>query len=204
MVRFVILGLTLLLFSSCSPSAPPTSPASEDPSLVPGLPPVSGVEFGIGGVETSLEFELVLSDKTSGDNVQYNPQLTRHYKLAHAEILVRKPYPEELWLKLGVRSDHNFEGHAVQVKPKIFMDGREVASFGFVYGAQAMRDPKEFFVDVSEHLDANASSVLVYASTEINLFPDTDESQITVETPPGPETQSVEKMSNPIRIEFLQ
>lgn len=205
----IVIRLTLfsavLATAGCSPSQPETvkPAATTEPAFVDVPLGDTGVEFGIGDIESRLTLGITLREGQNYENVQFLPRFTQKGDLAKVDMRVSKPYPDELWLTLGVNSTKNFEGHAVQVKIRVYFDEREVTSYGFIYGANALSDQKRFFVDVLEHFDEPPSTLLVHAKAELNLFLDTDETTITLDTPPTPETQSVVKLSNPVRIDFL-
>ena len=200
----VLLAALLLPIVGCSPKAS----APEGDSGVSTLETFdasspSAVVFGIGDVETSLDMVLIVDETTDMTHVQFEEFKTVKKDLAKVDVVVRKPYPEELNLVLQIKSLGNFVGHAVQIRPHVYFDAKDVALEGFIYGNTAVLDPHEFKINVFEHLEGDPSSTLVHAELEINLFLNTDESEITLETPPTEHTQSVTKLSNPVRIDFV-
>ena len=201
---FVLLAALLPPSVSCSPKA--SAPEGDSGVGAPETTDASiatSVAFGIGDVETSLDMTLALDEETDLTYVQFEEARTKKKELAKVDVLVRKPYPEELNLVLRIKSFDNFVGHAVQVRPHIYFDGKDVALEGFIYGNTALLERHEFKVNVFEHLEGNPSSTLVHAELKISLYLNTDEDQITLETPPTERTQSVTKLSNLVRIDFV-
>lgn len=199
----ILLAAFLLPIVGCSPKA--SAPEGDSGVRTPEISDASSsntVVFGIGDVETSFGVTLTLDGETDLTNIQLEEARTRKADLAKIDVILRKPYPEELNLVLRIKSSDNFVGHAVQVKPHIYFDAKDVALEGFIYGNSAVLEQHEFKVNVFDHLESSPSSILVHAELEISLFLNTDESEITLETPPTEHTQSVTKLSNPVRIDF--
>lgn len=200
----ILLAALLLPVLGCSPKA--SAPEGDSGAGTPEIsdaPTSASVVFGIGDVETSLAVTLTLDKEMDLANIQLEEARTRKTDLAKVDVIVRKPYPEELNLILRIKSSDNFVGHAVQVKPHIYFDAKDVALEGFIYGNRAVLDRHDFKINVFDHLEGSPSSILVYVKLEINLFLNTSESEITLETPPTEHTQSVTKLSNPVRIDFV-
>ena len=205
MTRIFVWAVVLLPILGCSPDVdPPEETSGSDVSETIAAIAVAPVEFGIGDVETSIETTFSLHSEMNFANVQLNQLFTKNKKLAKVEVVVLKPYPEEMLLTLGFRNYDNFAGHAVQVIPHIFLDDKDVPLEGFVLGGNAMAERHERTIDIFDHLDAIPSTILVRPEIELNLFLDTDKSEITLETPPTELTQSITKLGNPVRIDFLQ
>lgn len=183
-------------------ATPEPVPDKSQPEEPRRLGTLEGVEFGVGDVETSLKLELTTGDKNDPVAVLYDAVENRKYELSKAQMTVGSPYPEALWVTINLRSTANFGGHAVQVKPKLFLDNREIASFAYMTGSQARKDTKAFEVDIMKHLEEIPDTLLLHSTVDIKLFLDTDESTITVDTPPEPATQTATKLSNPLRIHF--
>ena len=201
---FLVLAALLPPIVGCSPkvSAPEGDSASSEPA--PSEPSSDNpVMFGIGDVETSLDMVLILDETVDLTNVRFEEFRTKKKDLAKIDIIVQKPYPEELNLLLQIKSFDNFTGHAVQLRPHIHLDGKDIALEGFIYGSRAVLERHEFKVNVFEYIEGDPSSILVHAELEITLFLDTDESEITLETPPTEKVQTVRKLSNPVRIDFV-
>lgn len=200
---FLLLAALLPLSVGCSPkaSAPEDDSASSEPAP-PEASITTAVVFGIGDVETSLEMVLILDETTDLTNVRFEEFRTKKKDLAKVDVFVQKPYPEELNLLLQIKSFDNFPGHAVQLRPHVYLDGKDIALEGFIYGSQAVLNRHEFKVNVFEHLEGDPSSILVHAELEIALFVDTDEFEVTLDTPPTEKVQTVLKLSNPVRIDF--
>ena len=200
----ILLAALLLPVVGCSPKASaPEGDSGVGTVETSDASSATSVVFGIGDVETSIIVTLTLDEETDFTNVQLEEARTRKMDLAKVDVILQKPYPEELILVLRIKSSDNFVGHAVQVKPHVYFDSKDVALEGFIYGNRAVLDQHAFTVNVFDHLEGNPSSTLVHAELEINLFLNTDESEITLETPPTKHTQSVTKLSNPVRINFV-
>lgn len=201
---FLLLAALLPSIVGCSPkvSAPEDDSGSSGPA--PSEPSSStAVMFGIGDVETSLDMVLILDETTDLTNVRFEEFRTKKKDLAKVDVFVGKPYPEELNLILKIKSFDNFTGHAVQLRPTLHLDGKDIALEGFVYGSTAVLDRREFKVNIFDHLEGDPSSVLAHVELEIDLFLNTDESEVTLDTPPTENVQSVLKLSNPVRIDFV-
>lgn len=203
-------ALTILLTAllppivGCSPKpSAPEGDASVSTPVTPDPSSTNSVVFGIGDVETSLDMTLSLDEETDLTNVHLDEKRTKKKDLAKVDILVRQPYPEELILVLKIKSFDNFPGHAVQITPHVYFDDKDVELEGFIYGNRAVLDRHEFKINVFEHLEGSPSSTLAYAELQISLFLNTDEAEVTLETPPTEQTQSVKKLSNPVRIDFI-
>ncbi len=204
MARSLVWAMLLFPVLACRPDAkaPEKTPAGQ----VTVLNNTSGIalpEFGIGDVETSIEMTLSLNPDMDLTNVQYHEAETKQYKVAKVEATVSKPYPEKMLLTLKYRISTNFTGHAVQVFPHIFLDDKDIPLEGFILGGNAVRKKPEFTIDVFEYVDTIPSKIVAHPRSEIYLFLDTDESGITVETSPTELTQSITKVGNPVRIDFL-
>lgn len=200
----ILLAALLLPMVGCSPEASAPEGDSGVGSLeISDRSSVAPVVFGIGDVETSLDMTLTIDKETDLTNVEFEEVLTRKYEIAKVDVLVRKPYPEELILVLKIKSFDNFVGHAVQIRPHVYFDGKDVALDGFIYGSRAVLNRREFKMNLFEHLEDSPSSTLVHAELEISLFLNTDESEVTLETPPTEHTQTVTKLSNLVRIDFV-
>lgn len=201
---FLLLAALLPPIVGCSPktSAPEDDSGSSGPAI--SEPSSStAVVFGIGDVETSLDMVLVLDETTDMTNVRFEEFKTKKKELAKIDVTVRKPYPEELNLILRIKSFDNFTGHAVQLRPHVRLDGKDIALEGFIYGSRAILDRHEFKVNIFDHIEGDPSSILVHVELDITLFLDTDESEVTLETPPTENVQTVLKLSNPVRIDFV-
>ncbi len=200
----LLLAALVLPIVGCSPEASAPEGDSGVSNLETSDPSgASPVVFGIGDVETSLDMTLTLDEEMDLTNVEFEEVLTKKYEIAKIDVLVRKPYPEELILLLKIKSFDNFAGHAAQIRPHVYFDDKDVVLDGFIYGSTAVLTRREFRVNLFEHLEGSPSSVLVHAELEISLFLNTDESEVTLETPPTERTQSVTKLSNLVRIEFV-
>jgi len=204
MTRVLVWAMLLFPILGCWPdTGAPKATSGGDPSKTIAAAEVTAVEFGIGDVETSIESNLNLDPNMDLTNVQLNHLFTQNEILAKVEVRVLKPYPEKMLLTLMFKSNNDFKGHAVQVIPHIFLDDKDIPLEGFVLGENAMIERPVRTIDIFEHLDNIPSTILVRSETEINLFLDTDKSEITLETPPTELTQSITKLGNPVRINFL-
>lgn len=204
MTRSLVWVMLLFPILGCRPDA--KAPEETSQSEVTVTDDTSGValpEFGIGDVETSIEMTLSLNPDMDLTNVQYHEAQTKQYRVAKVEATVSKPYPEKMLLTLKYRIGANFTGHAVQVFPHIFLDDKDIPLEGFILGGNAVRKKPEFTIDVFEYMDTIPSKIVAHPRSEIVLFLDTDESEITVETPPTELSQSITKLGNPVRIDFL-
>lgn len=204
LTRFYVCAMVLLPILGCSPDAgPPEETSESEVTATENTLGVAPLRFGIGDVETSIEMILTLDSDMDLTNVQIQQALTKNKKLAKVEVRVLKPYPEKMLLTLGFRITNNFAGHAVQVIPHIFLDDKDLPLEGFILGGNTASERPEFTIDIFEHLDTIPSTILVHPELEIKLFLDTDKSEITLETPPTELTQSITKLGNPVRIDFL-
>ena len=204
MTRIFVWAMLLLPILGCSPNAGPTEETSgSDISETDNTLGVAPVEFGIGDVETSIETNLSLDPDMDLTNVQLNQLFTKNKKLAKVEVRVSKPYPEKMLLTLIFKTSDNFAKHAVQVIPHIFLDDKDIPLEGFVLGGNAIFERPVRTIDIFEHLDNIPSTILVRSEIELKLFLNTEKSEITLETPPTELTQSITKLGNPVRRDFL-
>lgn len=202
--RLLVWAMVLLPILGCTPdTGPPEETSESEVTETDDTLGIAPIKFGIGDVETSIKMAFSISPDMDLTNVQYEQTLTQHQEIAKVDVRVSKPYPEKMLLTLGFRIINDFTGHAAQVIPHIFLDDKDVPLEGFVLGGNATAESPEFTIDIFEHLDTIPSTILVHPELEINLFLDTDESEITPETPPTELTQSVTKLGNPVRIDFL-
>lgn len=203
MYRLLLAMLAVGVLVGCSDestSKDPDSQNSDAPLLM--MNQSTQLTYGIGDAETTISLNVRLSDSMNRAGLSYREVETKKYELAMAELTVSKPYPEKLLVVVDVGNRNDFEGYAVQVKPRLFIDDREVATFGFVYGADAKRGQRNFEVDLMEYLDEVPATLLVHARARIHLFMSTDPAEVTIDTPLSAGSQSAEKLSNPLRVNF--
>lgn len=196
--------LLALIVLGCSdekerPEPPPSVFGDNTPLSTPGL---ETIEFGIGDVETTIDVVLTVDPETDQTNVTFQEFLTRKKEIAKVEVHVSKPYPDKLLLKLAIRCFDEFPEHAVQVLPHIFVGGKDVLSYGLIFGINAHRERPTFSFDIMEHLEEYPPRVIVHAETYMNLFMDTDMSDITVETPLADPRNTIRKLTSPVIIFF--
>ena len=204
--RSLICTLALIICVGCSPKvrAPEGDPTGDGLPRSPLTATEAVIEFGIGDVETSILIVLTMDESQESESVQYEEVETKKYEIAIVQTNIVKPYPEKLMLAVKIRTFDAFEEHAVQVKPRIFFGEDKVVDLeGFIFGGDAGRARRQISVDLFEHVQDIPESMLLRVETELNLFMDAGKSGITPETPLTPETRSVIKLSNPMRINFL-
>ena len=204
MNRLILCGFVLLSIAGCSPkSSIPQEPRAGDLAFAQrDNYTTAQVKFGIGDAETSIDVTLTLKPDQDMSNISEIESITSKYVLAKLDVNVVKPYPEQLLIEMRLESFDNFPGHAVQVKPRIFFDDVQVDLDALIYGSLSMGKRDKIVIDAMQHLNPIPKTVLVRGELEINLFLDTDETTVTGDTPVTPSTQSLVKLTNPIRINF--
>lgn len=200
----IVSTLILLSIIGCTPEVKKSaSPSKGDGTSSPIQETLVAVEYGIGDVETSLKMELTIVDDGSLPSVEIEEKETTKHELALVNVKVRKPYPEKLTLNLKLRAFDVFAEHAVKIIPHVFFDDVDVKLEGYVYGGGQTEGLRNIRIEVFDHLKEGATSTLVHVELELSLFLNTDASEIGLETPPTPLTQTNTSFSNPVRIDFL-
>jgi len=194
-----------VVFAGCSPkvNAPQEEPTGSGLPGSPLAPVESVVEFGIGDVETSILINVTMDESMNSATLHFEEVETKKYEIAIVRVAVAKPYPESLPVIVRLRRWEGFVGHEVQVKPRLYIGEDTVIDLdAFLFGNGVGSSIRETTVDLMEHLDEVPESLLVRVEADLNLFLDGADSGITIESPTTPETQSVVRLSNPMRIIF--
>ena len=208
-------ALAILAAISLEACQPPESkpPAAADPSGAgaaadPGLAASVAVPaYNLGDVEVATIPTVSLSGRSSSQYTEYmelrNP-LTK--SLANAIATVHSPLPSEFWVTTAIGSSRGFRDTdtvLARVSLKLDTQKEPIATKAYVWSGKTLAKHSETFeIDLMPFLKPTPESVMVQAWVKIVWFPDTDPATITPETADDSKGESVEKLSNPFRIDF--
>ena len=135
-------------------------------------------------------------------NIRFQEFESARDRITRVTAEIFPPHPEELWVKVSVSCRKAFPDHAILMKTRIFVDREEVDSFSFVTGDNA-KEPVSRSLEVLQFFDQRPESFVVHAETEVVLYKNTDETNITPETAPEPAAgNTATVLGNPLRVEF--
>lgn len=205
------LGGIVVFMGLLACNSPSSVPRKDTPAALPGgdsavaqgaLTP----EYNLGDVDYATVVSVRLSDRSKSALIQYDEKegLRGNVLLANATVL--PPHPASLWLAATIESSLGYPPKdTVLVRMSVTVDTRKdpLVTKSFIFSGKGLaRKPERVEVDLMPFLDPIPASVLVRAEVQIVWFPDTDPVTIdpaTVDTSKG---QSLDKLSNPLRIDF--
>jgi len=185
--------------SSPSPVSPAADPALAASAVVP--------EYNLGDVDVAILPELSMSERSRSQHIQYTEMrspLRKELKMANATV--KQPLPAELWVRAGIVSPRGLrDTDAVLVRVTLTIDSQQepIATQAYVFSGKTLtKTPESFETDLVPYLKSLPESVLVLAKVNVVWFPNTDPATITPETADDSKGQTLEKLSNPLRIDF--
>lgn len=206
-IRVVLSVISLVVVLGCSPkvSVPEDEPSGDGLPKSTDVTTESVVEFGIGDVETGIQLVVTINESLVSDQVEYEELETKKYEIAIVRAKVSKPYPDTLPIVVKFRRWIVFSEHAVQVKPHLFIDDEEVLEMdGLMYGGEERSSHRELTLNLFDYMEEVPETILVRVEADFNLFLGAGDEGVTLDTPLASDTQSVIKVSNPLRIDFAQ
>jgi len=202
--------LALIGLAACQPPKPKDPAAANSPTAKadPALAASVAVpEYNLGDVEVSTRPELSLGERSRSQQIQYvemRDPIRNELRLATGTV--RKPAPSELWVTTTIGSPRGFrDTDAVLARVTLTIDTQKepIATKAYVFsGKTLVKHPESFEADLIPFLKTVPESVLVLARVKIVWFPNTDPLTIAPETADDSKGQTVEKLSNPLRIDF--
>lgn len=203
--------LALIGLAACGRSTQESPDATNKPAAgLPGDPAlaasVAAPPYNLGDVDVSTIPMVSLSERSRSQSIEYEEMRTLRKDIAIANATVRAPYPSELWVTTTIDSPRGYrETDAVLVRIALTLDTQTepILTKDYVWsGKTLVKHPETFEIDVMPFLKTVPESVLVKARVKIVWFPDTDPATITPETADESKGQTLDKLSNPLRINF--
>lgn len=175
---------------------------------VPEAPPIlsgdrsQGLDFGIGDVESALRIETFC--KTEGDNISQQVIENKREIISKAETTVSFPFPDELLIRVGCRSVKDYpEGSSARITLRLYLGNEVIETFTAIFDEAPMADPQYRDFDIMPHLDlSQEDTFLLHSRGEIEYFPKTPASELTVDSEATPDVTRTTKLGNPLRITF--
>ena len=187
------------------PAPPPISPEGQGGD--PAQASAEGQE--IGDVETSLRYEILLSPESIADNIISDEKMSSLEYVMLATIHVGAPRPKSLWLNAIVRSKHNFPGHTVLIRPRMYLSGEDgfkrisIPMDDIIMGNTAIWDVNIRRIDLMKYLDEIPKTLLVTGKLEIYYFQNTALADADLENLDSfPADMRAQRQANPTRVNF--
>lgn len=204
-VAFAV-GLT-----ACQPPAPKNPAADPAAAATPSgsnaAASAAAPEYNLGDVEFSTISSLVLGPQSRIPTIQYTELRNPITKgLTTANAVVSQPLPDHLYVTAVTTANQGYRNQdtvLIRVGVKLDSNKDPIATKSYVFsGKQLNREGVSFDVDLIPHLNPTPATVLVQAWLKIVWFPNTNPSTVDPDTADESKGQSVEKLSNPFRIDF--
>jgi hypothetical protein len=206
-----LVGAIVILLSLSACTSPESKPRSETSAVLPGpgsdaAQNVLAPSYNLGDVDFSTVPSVRLSDRSKSGSIQYEEHKTLRGDVAVANATVLSPHPANLWIAATIESPLGYpSGDAVLVRMSVTVDTRKdpLETKTFVFSGKGLiTHPERVELDLMKYLNPAPASVLVQSRIQIVWFPNTDPATINPDTVDVSKGQTLDKLSNPLRINF--
>lgn len=210
-MKFFWMGTIILALGLSACNSPKSKPHGDAPAALAGNGPGMAENaivptYNLGDVDFSTVPSLLLSEKSKSPSIEYNEQKTLRGHVAIANATVRSPRPANLLIRALIESSLGYPAtDSVYVKMMVMADTRKdpLVTKTWVFSGKTLAlRPESEEVDLMPFLDPSVKSVLVQSKIEIIWFKNTPPSEIHVDAIDPSKGQKLEKLSNPLRIDF--
>ncbi len=200
----VVLGLSACKAPSSTSDKPPAT-------ALPGADFADGQNvftpsYNLGDVDVATVVSVRLADRSKSPAITYMEEESLRGNVVLANATVLSPHPENLWIEATIESPLGYPAKdAVLVRMSVTADTRKdpLLTKSYVFSGKGLiTKPEHVELDLMLFLQPLPATVLVTAKVQIVWFPDTDPATINPETVDISKGQSLDKLSNPLRIDF--
>lgn len=196
--------VTLVASVGCSPGPPPSPGSSGEGAQAVEYFEIQQLQplFDIGDIESYTHFWVELSEESESPTIENVEVFSKKEELTKAILNISKPYPKELWLRLNTKLLKTFAGYAVAMRVRLFLDGKEIEAFDFIYENLMDRIPRTRRVEVMSNFGSIPETALVHAEATIIMFAEEEFNEDELDSVQLTPKNSVTILSNPLRINF--